>query len=180
MIAQRGAPPDAMARRVGVGVCMPYNGNRGLIQPPCAGVLPRCPCVSGLCSASRQASSSATCFATNARKRRQSAFLLSCASASRRSSSCAIATRYETFISSPPLPLSPWAGFGFVTDLPACLVRQPRTQGIYNNDKLSVRVKPRCGGSRRPSMWVIARLNRPAVGRQVGTASTQTRGCRAR
>lgn len=62
------------------------------------GSSPRCPCVSGLCSASRQASSSAICFATNACKRRQSAFLLFCASASRRSSSCAIATRYEIFI----------------------------------------------------------------------------------
>ncbi len=95
------------------GVRAPKCAIGGLFSPPALGSCPRCPCVSGLCSASRQASSSATCFATSARRRWQSALCASCASASRRSSSCAIATRYETFISSPPPPLSSGEGFGF-------------------------------------------------------------------
>ncbi len=104
----------ACGRACGRGACVPPNAQSGgLFSLPALGSCPRCPCVSGLCSASRQASSSATCFATSARRRWQSALCASCASASRRSSSCAIATRYETFISSPPPPLSSGEGFGF-------------------------------------------------------------------
>ena len=107
-------PVRACGRACGRGACVPPNAQSGgLFSLPALGSCPRCPCVSGLCSASRQASSSATCFATSARRRWQSALCASCASASRRSSSCAIATRYETFISSPPPPLSSGEGFGF-------------------------------------------------------------------